>query len=282
MKKVFLILFFCLIAGESIGSSPGDFETLVKYDIKGMSADNTIVLDFNGFTYGTIDYGIYKRRGYYFVIINDNAIAEGITMFEVIKFDRFNENGDKGMRCVLKQMGESEGTFQATFVERSENNQGIGFFIIEMNGEEHTAFVYFITSKIILLIFEKAMKFKLLLLLVSINFICSSYAVVPKPFQPVTRSRVAPIDLEVVAKAYGRLQAIHDQRLEYLNDLVDYVLYLLGENTSEIFKLKMQKVYSQLKTFYDYPSLADESVFRELKKIELYVKEEVNLYNQYH
>lgn len=103
-----------------------------------MSADNTIVLDFNGFTYGTIDYGIYKRRGYYFVIINDNAIAEGITMFEVIKFDRFNENGDKGMRCVLKQMGESEGTFQATFVERSENNQGIGFFIIEMNGEEHT------------------------------------------------------------------------------------------------------------------------------------------------
>lgn len=47
MKKVFLILFFCLIAGESIGSSPGDFETLVKYDIKGMSADNTIVLDFN-------------------------------------------------------------------------------------------------------------------------------------------------------------------------------------------------------------------------------------------
>lgn len=49
MKKVFLILFFCLIAGESIGSSPGDFETLVKYDIKGMSADNTIVLDFNGF-----------------------------------------------------------------------------------------------------------------------------------------------------------------------------------------------------------------------------------------
>lgn len=44
----------------------------------------------------------------------------------------------------------------------------------------------------------------------------------------------------------------------------------------------MQKVYSQLKTFYDYPSLADESVFRELKKIELYVKEEVNLYNQYH
>ena len=60
MKKVFLILFFCLIAGESIGSSPGDFETLVKYDIKGMSADNTIVLDFNGFTYGTIDYGIYK------------------------------------------------------------------------------------------------------------------------------------------------------------------------------------------------------------------------------
>lgn len=138
MKKVFLILFFCLIAGESIGSSPGDFETLVKYDIKGMSADNTIVLDFNGFTYGTIDYGIYKRRGYYFVIINDNAIAEGITMFEVIKFDRFNENGDKGMRCVLKQMGESEGTFQATFVERSENNQGIGFFIIEMNGEEHT------------------------------------------------------------------------------------------------------------------------------------------------
>ena len=126
------------------------------------------------------------------------------------------------------------------------------------------------------------MKFKLLLLLVSINFICSSYAVVPKPFQPVTRSRVAPIDLEVVAKAYGRLQAIHDQRLEYLNDLVDYVLYLLGENTSEIFKLKMQKVYSQLKTFYDYPSLADESVFRELKKMELYVKEEVNLYNQYH
>lgn len=63
---------------------------------------------------------------------------------------------------------------------------------------------------------------------------------------------------------------------------MDYVLYLLGENTSEIFKLKMQKVYSQLKTFYDYPSLADESVFRELKKIELYVKEEVNLYNQYH
>lgn len=126
------------------------------------------------------------------------------------------------------------------------------------------------------------MRFKLLLLLVSINFICSSYAVVPKPFQPVTRSRVAPIDLEVVAKVYGRLQAIHDQRLEYLNDLVDYVLYLLGENTSEIFKLKMQKVYSQLKTFYDYPSLADESVFRELKKIELYVKEEVNLYNQYH
>lgn len=94
------------------------------------------------------------------------------------------------------------------------------------------------------------MKFKLLLLLVSINFICSSYAVVPKPFQPVTRSRVAPIDLEVVAKAYGRLQAIHDQRLEYLNDLVDYVLYLLGENTSEIFKLKMQKVYSQLKNFF--------------------------------
>ena len=73
------------------------------------------------------------------------------------------------------------------------------------------------------------MKFKLLLLLVSINFICSSYAVVPKPFQPVTRSRVAPIDLEVVAKAYGRLQAIHDQRLEYLNDLVDYVLLSFWE-----------------------------------------------------
>ena len=37
-------------------------KTLVKYDIKGMSADNTIVLDFNGFTYGTIDYGIYKKE----------------------------------------------------------------------------------------------------------------------------------------------------------------------------------------------------------------------------
>ena len=78
------------------------------------------------------------------------------------------------------------------------------------------------------------------------------------------------------------MQAIHDQRVEYLNSLVDYILYLLDLDTSKAFKLKMQKVYLQLKSFYNYPSLADESVFRELKKIELYVEEEVHLYNQYH
>ena len=123
-----------------MGSSPSDFESLIKYDIKSMCIDNTILLDFNGFTYGTVDYGIYKRRGYYFVIVNNNAIAEGMTMLEVIKFDYFTESGDKGMRCVLKQMGESEGSFQATFIERSENNQGLRYFIIQnlIDGKEHT------------------------------------------------------------------------------------------------------------------------------------------------
>lgn len=126
------------------------------------------------------------------------------------------------------------------------------------------------------------MKLKIFLVLILTLIIYNSYAVVPSPFRPITRSRVDPIDLEIIGNVYSKLQAIHDQRVEYLNSLVDYVLYLLDLDTSKAFKLKMQKVYLQLKSFYNYPSLADESVFRELKKIELYVEEEVHLYNQYH
>ena len=55
----------------------------MKYDIYAITFNDKAVCEPNGFTYGFVDYGIYKSRGFYFGIQNDNAVfGNSITLLE--------------------------------------------------------------------------------------------------------------------------------------------------------------------------------------------------------
>lgn len=125
------------------------FKTLMRYDIKGISVNNNLVCPLNGFNHGTIDYGIYKQRGFYFAIKFDNAVfGEGITILETVDFKNFNNANNKGMEFTLKEIsGMDNDVCTGYFMETKE--EGIIYLSItkEVEGKEITMMYIMIPQK---------------------------------------------------------------------------------------------------------------------------------------
>ncbi|MBP1616747.1 MAG: hypothetical protein H6Q14_574 [Bacteroidetes bacterium] len=124
------------------------FKTLMEYNIKGISINDKLVCPVNGFDYGTIDYGIYKDRGFYFAIQMDNAVfGESITILETIDHESFNNSAGKGMNCTLKDLDNiNSETSKGRFIENKEDGIIYLFITTKIKGKEATI-TYIITSK---------------------------------------------------------------------------------------------------------------------------------------
>lgn len=98
------------------------FKSIMRYDIKGIAVNGQLICPINGFTHGTIDYGIYKQRGYYFAVTHDNAaLGNNMMLIEVIDYENFNDNRGMGKKCTMIQMGYPEsGIFKGQFWEKEE------------------------------------------------------------------------------------------------------------------------------------------------------------------
>lgn len=112
----------------------------MTYDIKSISLDNKSVCPFNGFNHGTVDYGIYKQRGYYFAITYDNAVfGEGMTIFETVNFEYFDTLDNKGMECTLKELNEmNRELYKGAFFETKETGTTHLSITCPFEGKEYT------------------------------------------------------------------------------------------------------------------------------------------------
>lgn len=123
MKKalnyLLLIFFIALFPTSNAIGQTNKFNTLQKYDIKGISINDTFICDLNGFTHGTIDYGIYKQRGFYFAIKHDNAkLGNNISILESISHSNFTTDaGFKGIQYDLIELGNNNNILKAKFWE---------------------------------------------------------------------------------------------------------------------------------------------------------------------
>ena len=119
-----LLLVFCLLSFLPINiySQTKKFNCLMNYDIKGISINNKMICPLNGFTHGTVDYGVYKQRGFYFAINNDNAVlGTNLLLLETVNFENFDDKRGKGMDCTLVQMGyEQQSTIKGRFWEKDD------------------------------------------------------------------------------------------------------------------------------------------------------------------
>lgn len=109
------------------------FKSLMKYDIKGISVNDKLICPLNGFNHGTVDYGVYKQRGFYFAVTLDNAVlGHSISIFETIDFENIDNLKKKGMKCTLKQLGDVDcQTYNCSFVELKED----GIIYLSMTGK---------------------------------------------------------------------------------------------------------------------------------------------------
>lgn len=132
-----LIVFLAILPNYSFFQS-NNFKSLMRYDIKGISINGKLVCPFNGFIHGTLDYGIYKQRGFYFALTNDNAVfGNNLMLFETVSFENFDNEKGKGMDCTLVQMDYGQnGTVKARFWEKDD----IVYFTItdKVEGEDVT------------------------------------------------------------------------------------------------------------------------------------------------
>lgn len=143
-QQILIILIMVILPNCSYSQSK-NFKSLKKYDIKGISINGELVCPLNGFTHGTLDYGIYKQRGFYFALTNDNAVlGNNMMLFETISFENFNNNKGKGMDCTLVQMDYPNGAFKAQFWEK--DNITYFSFTDKIEGEEITM-VYIMTPQ---------------------------------------------------------------------------------------------------------------------------------------
>ena len=127
LKKVLCGFFIILFYSLTCMAQENEFKSLMKYDVKGISINDKLVCPINGFIHGTIDYGIYKQRGFYFAVTNDNAVlGNNIMLLETVDFENFDGKTGKGMNCSLVQMGYSQnGTFKGRFWEK----EGVVYFL---------------------------------------------------------------------------------------------------------------------------------------------------------
>lgn len=136
-QQILIILFMAIWPNYSFSQS-NNFKSLMKYDVKGISINGKLICPLNGFTYGTLDYGIYKQRGFYFALTNDNAVlGNNMMLFETVSFENFDDEKGKGMDCTLVQMDDTRSkTVKARFWEKDD----IIYFAItdKVEGEEAT------------------------------------------------------------------------------------------------------------------------------------------------
>lgn len=137
----FLIILFCSL---SCIAQENSFNSLMRYDVKGISINDKLVCPINGFIHGTIDYGIYKQRGFYFVVTNDNAIlGNNMMLLETVNFENFDGEQGKGMSCTLVQMGYAQnGTLKGQFWEK----EGVVYLSItnKMDGKDVTMMYFMV------------------------------------------------------------------------------------------------------------------------------------------
>lgn len=140
MEKVirysFILLVVMMSSFSSIVAQNKSFDSLKKYDIKGIAVNGTLICDLNGFNHGTIDYGIYKGRGFYFAVRHNNAkLGENIMIFESITHSTFTADaGWKGNQYDLIQLGKYEEQYKSKFWEAGD----FIYFTLasQLNGEE--------------------------------------------------------------------------------------------------------------------------------------------------
>lgn len=102
------LLFFLFTIFFTLNIEAQDFKSIMKYNIKGIIVNNTLVCPLNGFNHGTIDYGIYKERGFYFAITNDNAkFGNNVLILESVDHKKWSENDIKGLEYSLVELGKS-------------------------------------------------------------------------------------------------------------------------------------------------------------------------------
>lgn len=69
-SRVFIGVIMSVLCLQTFAQS--NFKSLMKYDIYAITFNDKAICEPNGFIYGFVDYGIYKSRGFYFGIQNDN------------------------------------------------------------------------------------------------------------------------------------------------------------------------------------------------------------------
>lgn len=117
LRQILLISLLIIFSISDVLGEDQGFNSIMKFDIKGIAVNGTFACDLNGFTHGSIDYGIYNNRGYYFAIINDNAIfGSNITIFESVSHGSFTaEAGWTGRQYDLVEMEGSKDIVKAKF-----------------------------------------------------------------------------------------------------------------------------------------------------------------------
>lgn len=140
MKKAirYLVILFIVMMSSitSIVAQNKSFDSIKKYDIKGIAVNGTLICDLNGFNHGTIDYGIYKGRSFYFAVFHNNAkLGENVLIFESINHSTFKTDaGWKGNQYDLIPLGEYEEHYESKFWEAGD----FVYFLLasQLNGEE--------------------------------------------------------------------------------------------------------------------------------------------------
>ena len=136
IRYLVLLLFVMMSTFSNIMAQNQSFNSLKKYDIKGIAVNGSLICDLNGFNHGTIDYGIYKERGFYFAVRHNNAkLGENILIFESINHSIFTADaGWKGNQYDLIRLGNYEEKYKSKFWEAGD----FVYFTLahQLNGEE--------------------------------------------------------------------------------------------------------------------------------------------------
>lgn len=146
VRTIIIIVSFVLCSLNS--TAQNTFNTLMKYDIKGISLNGKLICPLNGFNHGTVDYGVYKQRGFYFAITLDNAVlGNGIMILETIDFENFDNPTSKGMKCTLKQLsGTNSKIYESSFMEVKKEGMIYLSTTDKINGQDVTITYIMITQ----------------------------------------------------------------------------------------------------------------------------------------
>ena len=125
-----IMLVLCLQAS----AQSSNFKSLMKYDIYAILYNNTAICEPNGFTYGFVDYGVYKSRGFYFGIQNDNAVlGNSISLFESTSHKVIIEKNVKINTYQLVDMNNRNSYCKCRFWE----SKGMVYLTLQNYGEKN-------------------------------------------------------------------------------------------------------------------------------------------------